>query len=38
MPEGLTEMDEEKMQRHMEFLLEWQAQFAAELGELKESN
>ncbi|HEX8119481.1 MAG TPA: hypothetical protein VF521_19535 [Pyrinomonadaceae bacterium] len=29
-------MDEEKMQRHMEFLLEWQAQFAAELGELKE--
>ena len=29
-------MDEEKMQRHMEFLLEWQAQFAAELAELKE--
>ena len=30
-------MDEEKMQRHMDFLLEWQTQFAAELGELKES-
>ena len=29
-------MDEEKMQRHMEFLFEWQAQFAAELAELKE--
>ena len=25
------------MQRQMSFLLEWQAQFAAELGELKES-
>ena len=30
-------MDEEKMQRQMEFLMEWQAQFAAELGELKEN-
>jgi uncharacterized protein YoxC len=28
-------MDEEKMQRQMEFLLEWQAQFAAKLGELE---
>jgi hypothetical protein len=31
-------MDEDKMQRHMEFLLEWQAQFAAELGELREND
>ena len=30
-------MDEEKMQRRMEFLLEWQAQFAAKLGELEEN-
>jgi deoxyribodipyrimidine photolyase len=37
LPERLTEMDEEKMQRQMEFLLEWQAQFAVELGELKEN-
>ena len=29
-------MDEEKMQRQMEFLVERQAQFAAELAELKE--
>ncbi|HWS88368.1 MAG TPA: hypothetical protein VN282_15460 [Pyrinomonadaceae bacterium] len=30
-------MDEEKMRRQMEFLLEWQAQFAAKLGQTEEN-
>ena len=29
-------MDEEKMQRQMDFLLEWQAQFAAKIGQFED--
>jgi methyl-accepting chemotaxis protein len=31
-------MDEEKMQRQMEFIVEQQAQFAAKIGQLEENN
>ncbi|HEX8499538.1 MAG TPA: hypothetical protein VF659_03020 [Pyrinomonadaceae bacterium] len=30
-------MDEEKMQRQMEFIVEWQAQFAAKLGQIEDN-
>ena len=35
--ERLTEMDEEKMQRQMEFIVEQQAQFAAKIGQLEDT-
>jgi chromosome segregation ATPase len=37
MLERLTEMDEEKMKRQMEFIVEQQAQFAAKIGQLEDT-
>ena len=36
-PERLTEMDDEKFERQMEFILNQQAQFAAKIGQLEEN-